>query len=356
MPKEKNNLAKLALDNGWISQKEYLQLLEKYKNSQLSLSQLLVNEGILSQTNIQSLLQSHSTSLPQKQNEIQKKFQLLQSGGPPFQFCQYQIQNYLSCGGMGAVYKAKNLKSNEIVAIKILHTQQLHQQAKERFQREIKILTRLSQHPNLVKIKDYGHRNGIDFLVMEYLHGIPLQQAIQQQTWDYLTWIQKLIPLLEAVHSMHKKNIIHRDLKPSNIILTKQQLVLTDFGLGKILGDQNQLSTIMVGTPYYMAPEQTIPKGKHDFRTDIWALGVVLYETLTGKLPFFEKKFSDLFHAIRTKPFPPLKAHNPQFPNLLEYVCQKALAKSPQQRYQSLQEMIHDLKQLKPKSQPNHRK
>lgn len=259
-------------------------------------------------------------------------------------FGPFYIEKLIATGGTGAVYKAFCERSNKTLAIKVIHDKGFTGKVRARFLREIKMMKHL-KHPNIVDVYDYGQISGIDYLAMQYLKGARLDEVIQKRTGGYRRWLENFLGLLEAIEAIHNANIVHRDLKPSNIMLTKDdRLVVFDFGLGKMLRQKRyrrSITTQIVGTPAYMAPEQTFLGGSHDFRTDIWALGVILYEILTQKLPFPEKEVQELLEAINHRSPLPIAYHVPSLPLELNVICQKALAKKQQDRYQNVSEMAN---------------
>ncbi|HWI57363.1 MAG TPA: serine/threonine-protein kinase, partial [Bacillota bacterium] len=206
-------------------------------------------------------------------------------------FPQLEILECLGRGGMGVVYKARQPLLNRLVALKILAPEkEKDPQFAERFMREAQALARLN-HPNIVTVYDFGETQGLYYLLMEFVDGMNLRQLLQNR---------KLVPeealaivphICDALQYAHEQGIVHRDIKPENVLLDKQgRIKLADFGIAKILGQAapeaaRTAATEVVGTPYYMAPEQVEKPTKVDHRADIYSLGVVFYEMLTGELP-----------------------------------------------------------------------
>ncbi len=258
---------------------------------------------------------------------------------------RYHILEQIGEGGMAVVYKAYDTRLEREVAIKIIRKEAFPPEALDRifkrFEREAKALARMS-HPNVVKVHDYGEFDGSPYLVMEYQPGGTLK-AILGKPLDWSDVSQLLIPIANALGYAHQEGIFHRDVKPSNILITKQgEPMLTDFGIAKIL-EKNEGHTLTgtglgVGTPEYMAPEQGLGK-EVDGRVDIYALGVVLYELVTGRKPYT----ADTPLAVLIKHMAdPLPRPGEVFPGIseeLEKVILKALAKDPANRYQSMAEM-----------------
>jgi tRNA A-37 threonylcarbamoyl transferase component Bud32 len=254
---------------------------------------------------------------------------------------RYQILEQLGEGGMATVYKAYDTRLERFVAIKIIRTEQfgadMLDKMLKRFEREAKALAQLS-HPNIVHMHDYGEYEGAPYLVMEYLPS----GTLKQRSGTPLPWqqaLQLLLPIAQALAYAHEHNIIHRDIKPANILLTENGLpMLSDFGIAKIL-ESNEGATltgagISIGTPEYMAPEQW--KGQSGPRSDIYSLGVVLYELVTGRKPYT----ADTPMAIMVKQIkdslPRPSQIVPDLPEGLEKVLLKALARQPEDRFQSM--------------------
>jgi eukaryotic-like serine/threonine-protein kinase len=271
----------------------------------------------------------------------------------------YEIVAPLGAGGMGEVYCAKDIRLSRTVAIKILPRHMAsNQEARVRFDREAKALSSL-QHPNICTVYDIGSQDGIDFLVMEYLEGETLQDRLVRGPLPLDLLTRYGMEIADAVDAAHRKGVVHRDLKPSNIVLTRHgEAKVLDFGLAKLKEDTgSDLPTVVspanltspgttVGTVAYMSPEQA--KGdKLDERTDIFALGAVLYEMVTAKPAFGGKTSALIFRAILdTTPEPPSK-FNPEAPPRLEEIIFKALEKDRDVRYQSAAEIRAELKRLR---------
>ncbi len=206
---------------------------------------------------------------------------------------RYHILEQLGEGGMAIVYKAFDTRLEREVAVKVIRMERLAPEIAEktfkRFDREAKALAKLN-HPNIMRIIDYGEHEGYPYLVMEYLSGGTLKrrtESAQPMPWEQAVDI--LIPVAEALNYAHEKNIIHRDVKPSNILLNDTGLpMLTDFGIAKIMEEDVTMdltgTSVGIGTPEYMAPEQGLGKPA-DARTDIYSLGIVFYELITGRKP-----------------------------------------------------------------------
>lgn len=254
---------------------------------------------------------------------------------------RYKILEQLGEGGMATVYKAYDTRLERDVAIKIIRRgafppDQLNRVLK-RFEREAKAQAKLS-HPNIIKVIDYGNHDDSPYLVMEYLSGGTLKQRIGKP----ISWkeaVRILIPIAGALEYAHEHNIIHRDIKPSNILLTeKSQPMLTDFGIAKVLESEETTSLtgtgIGVGTPEYMAPEQWT--GKVGPRSDIYSLGVVFYEMVTGHKPYVADTPAGILLKQAADPIPRPKQFTSTLPDKVEKVLIKSLSKKLDDRYQSM--------------------
>ncbi len=261
---------------------------------------------------------------------------------------RYRVVETLGEGGMAIVYKALDTRLEREVALKVIRRDVFapDELAKilVRFEREAKSLARLS-HPNIVKVLDYDEQDGIPYLVMEYVQGKTLKEMIAARSRRPFPWreaVRLLIPVAGALQHAHERGIVHRDVKPSNILVNERgEPMLTDFGIAKALsGDgATQLTTtgMLIGTPDYMAPEQATNEAV-DHRADIYSLGVVLYEMLTGHKPYSgNTPMTILLQHVR-EPLPPPRQFAPDLPEPVERMLLKALAKRPEDRYQSMAE------------------
>jgi branched-chain amino acid transport system substrate-binding protein len=256
---------------------------------------------------------------------------------------RYRIIEQLGEGGMATVYKAYDSRLERDVAIKVIRIDQFApavlERVLKRFEREAKALARLT-HTNIVHVNDYGEHEGIPYLVMDYLPGGTLKQRLgKPMSWQQA--VHLLLPIAEALDYAHDQNIIHRDVKPSNILLTQRgQPMLTDFGIAKILEGEDTTGLtgtgMGLGTPEYMAPEQWT--GQAGPLSDLYSLGVVLYELVTGRKPYTADTPAAIMLKQANDPLPRPRQFAPDLPEAMEKVLFKALAKQPEDRYQSMGE------------------
>ncbi len=269
----------------------------------------------------------------------------------------YEIVSPLGAGGMGEVYRARDSRLVRDVAIKVLPTHlSSDPSSRQRLDREAKAVSKLS-HPHICTLHDIGHQDGMDFLVMELLEGETLEHRLTKGPLPPEQTLRFAGQIADALTKAHKMGITHRDLKPSNIMLTQAGAKLMDFGLAKEMGpaslataltemtaDQAKLTVegTIIGTFQYMAPEQL--EGKEaDARTDIFALGEVIYEMATGKPAFSGKSRASLIAAILTTEPPPIAQLHPMTPPALERVVRKCLSKDPDDRWQSARDLRTNL-------------
>jgi len=270
----------------------------------------------------------------------------------------YEIQSPLGAGGMGEVYRARDTRLDRTVAVKILPAHlSSNPEAKQRFEREARAISSLN-HPNICTLHDVGHQDGTDFLVMEYLEGETLADRLMKGPLPPEQVLKYGIDICEGLEKAHKSGVVHRDLKPGNIMLTKSGAKLMDFGLAKATpahappasnltmtlsgpsADQPLTAQGMVlGTFQYMSPEQL--EGKEaDARSDIFALGAVLYEIASGKRAFTGKSQASIIAAILASDPQPISAVQPMSPPALDRVVRTCMAKDPDERWQT----AHDVK------------
>jgi serine/threonine protein kinase len=266
---------------------------------------------------------------------------------------RYHILEQIGEGGMAIVYKAYDTRLEANVAVKVIRTENLAPSILEnaliRFEREAKSLAKLT-HPNIVKVLDYGEYEGKPYLVMPYLPGGTLKQKLHGIPMPYQEAASILIPIARALAYAHQQGLVHRDVKPSNVLITQSgDPMLTDFGIAKILGEEVALdltgTSATIGTPEYMAPEQATSKSV-DHRADIYALGIVLFEMVTGRRPYqADTPMAVLIKQI-SEPLPRPKTFAPDLPDAVENILLKALAKTPDDRYQNMNDFAAALEQM----------
>ncbi len=260
----------------------------------------------------------------------------------------YRVLQKLGEGGMGVVYKAEDLKLERPVALKFLAAHALEDpEHKTRFVREAKAAARLD-HQNICPVYEIDEADGQTFLAMAYLEGQTLKDKIAERPLKLEEALDIAIQTVEGLKAAHQKEIVHRDIKPANLMVTAEgQVKIMDFGLAQ-LADRSKLTktATILGTPAYMSPEQA-QREPTDRRTDIWSLGVVIYEMITGRLPFEGERQEAILYAIGNEEPEPITAMRARVPMDLERIVGKALAKDRGARYQHMDDLLVDLRQLK---------
>jgi tRNA A-37 threonylcarbamoyl transferase component Bud32 len=260
----------------------------------------------------------------------------------------YEIVAELGRGGMGVVYKARQVRLNRLTALKmILAGRHAGEADLSRFRKEAEAVARL-HHQHVVQIYEVGDHKGLPYLSLEYCAGGSLERKLRGTPMPPGEAAALVEALARAMQAAHDKGIIHRDLKPANVLLTEDGTAkVSDFGLAKTLGEAGQTASgAILGTPSYMAPEQAGGRGKEvGPATDVYALGAILYECLTGRPPFRAATPLDtILQVVTDEPVPP-SLLQPRVPKLLEDICLKCLQKSPARRYPSARLLADDLRQ-----------
>ena len=261
---------------------------------------------------------------------------------------RYEILEVIGTGGMAVVYKAKCHRLNRLVAIKILKDEfSKDEEFRRRFQAESQSVAMLS-HPNIVSVYDVSSSGDIDYIVMELIDGITLRQYMEKK--GVLNWRETLhfsMQIAKALEHAHSRGIIHRDIKPHNIMVLKNGSVkVTDFGIARVVSSQSTLTREALGSVHYISPEQA-KGGRVDNRTDIYSLGVVMYEMLTGRPPYDgETPVSvAIQHINAAAPMP--TSINPAIPRGLEQITMHAMCADLDQRYESATAMLYDLEEFR---------
>jgi serine/threonine-protein kinase len=264
---------------------------------------------------------------------------------------RYEVIKQLGKGAMGIVYLGQDPRINRTTAIKTVRFSddfepEEAEKMKEKFFREAESAGTLS-HPNIVTIYDAGHELDLAYIAMEFLEGEELEKFTSK---DNLLPMRKVIDYIaditDALAYAHQKGIIHRDVKPANIMLLKTGIVkITDFGIARITATSKTLTGVVKGTPYYMSPEQFAGK-KVDGRSDIFSVGVLLFQLLTGELPFYGENPMALMNQIMNVPHPDPRKFNPKIFKPLVVIINKSLEKGRKKRYQEASQMSAHLREL----------
>ncbi|HUS37032.1 MAG TPA: serine/threonine-protein kinase [Verrucomicrobiae bacterium] len=266
-------------------------------------------------------------------------------------FGDFELKEPLGHGGMGMVFRAWQVSMRREVALKMINSGELASaEAVRRFRREAEAAS-LLDHPNIVKVYAVGEREGHQYIAMELAAGRDLAAEITSFQRDPRRACRIVTQIARAVHFAHQHGVLHRDLKPANVLVDEHDVaLLTDFGLAKITVGTRVSSQSMtqsgrlLGTPAYMAPEQLNHSAERlTITAEVYTLGVILYETLTGRLPYPPGHSVDILNSIRANDIVPLRKAEPLLPRALDNICAKALRKDPKLRYQSAEELAADL-------------
>lgn len=255
---------------------------------------------------------------------------------------KYQILDRLGSGGFGTVYLAEDRLLNRKVALKVPH----HQQDEQGLLQEPRIMAGL-KHPNIVELITVERKDDTFFMVMEFIDGESLDKLIRRErSLAPARALEIAIDVAAAIGFAHSHKIIHRDLRPANILLTSTGLAkVTDFGTSRLLATQDLFARTRIGSPPYMAPEHF--RGRAVFQSDLWSLGITMYEMLTGTVPFYDADPVKIAQAFQSQPVVPPHLKNQAVPKAFSEVVMKALAVNLGDRYLSAQALLDDLKRLK---------
>jgi serine/threonine-protein kinase len=260
---------------------------------------------------------------------------------------RYPIEREVGSGGMATVYLAQDLKHDRNVAVKVLRPEVGHQLGVDRFLREIRIAATLS-HPNILPLFDSGEADGLLYYVTPYIEGNSLADRIEAEG---ALPVEEAVAIIrevgDALARAHGEGVVHRDIKPQNVLFEFGHVRVSDFGLARALdvagGDRLTQTGIAVGTPHYMSPEQGAGESSEDVRSDVYSLGCLAYELLVGAPPYTGPNAQAILAGHLTKPVPPVQEHRPEVPPGVEIAVQRALAKDPGDRFQTVTEMTEAL-------------
>jgi serine/threonine-protein kinase len=266
----------------------------------------------------------------------------------------YRLIDFIGAGGMGEVYRALDAKRSRLVAIKVLNLAKTAPNALERFRNEARIHAAV-RHPNIATMYEYLELDGAPCIAMEYVDGETIDQRIRSRgslpLGEALEFFERIV---DAVGYLHSRGIIHRDLKTNNVKISESGVVkLLDFGIAKSHDSPRlTVSGAMIGTPQYVSPEQLHGAGA-DERTDLWSLGVLLYEMVTARLPFEADNVAAVMDRVARASFPAPSRHKPGLPQCVDDIVARCLKAKPDQRYQSAEALLTDVRAvLEPKQGP----
>ncbi|HET6796185.1 MAG TPA: serine/threonine-protein kinase [Gemmatimonadales bacterium] len=255
---------------------------------------------------------------------------------------RYSLERDLGRGGMASVYLARDRQSGEMVALKAMHQNVGSAIGLERFRREMGIAASLD-HPYIVPLTDSGSAGDLLYYVMPYVQGESLSQRLdREQRLPVAEAIRITQDVAQALGYAHHHGILHRDVKPENVLLADGHALIADFGLARAIGaaDRRKLTStgVVVGTVHYMSPEQLLERSDLDQRSDVYSLGCILYEMLTGSPPYTSRSITNLVTLILRAALPSVRTINPMVPEALDQVIARALAKNPEDRFGSMEE------------------
>ncbi len=270
----------------------------------------------------------------------------------PWLLGRYEVVAELGKGAMGVVYRANDPMLNRTVAIKTINMDEAENEGmaeyEARFYTEAKAAGGLN-HPNIIIIYDIGKSSHLVYMAMEYIEGRELRELLTEgQPLPVVQAIDVAAQVGEGLAYAHQHQVVHRDIKPANILLTAEgRAKIADFGIARMRSSETRTQTgIILGSPKYISPEQVVGK-RADHRSDIFSLGVILYQCLTGSTPFNGEGLSALMYQITNHDPPPPSSVNAQVPVMLDYIIAKVLAKAPEARYQSAADLANDLRECR---------
>jgi len=269
-----------------------------------------------------------------------QRFQALLQG-------RYAIERELGRGGMATVYLARDLRHGRTVAIKLLQPEITTSLTAERFLREIQITAKL-QHPNILGLFDSGAEEGLCYYVMPHIEGDNLRdRLLWEKRFPVPTAVEVASEICSALAYAHSRGVVHRDIKPENILFSAGHAIVADFGIARAVSEGQRSITavgIPLGTPPYMSPEQAQGLDHIDHRSDLYALGCVLFEMVAGRPPFVGVSIGKVIQQHLQTPAPSVREFQPEAPLSLDPILQKALVKDPAGRYQTAEEMLGALR------------
>ncbi|MCL4270423.1 MAG: serine/threonine protein kinase [Anaerolineales bacterium] len=259
---------------------------------------------------------------------------------------RYEIESELAVGGMGIIFLARDPYIQRQVIVKVLmYSRTLDDVYREYFQREAEVIAAL-EHPCIVPVYDFGWHGKQPYIIMRYMAGGSLQDRLKESELKLTEMAHIFKRVAEALDAAHAQNIIHRDVKPSNILFdVTGEAFLSDFGIAKSKPITDEEGEWLVGTPGYMSPEQVLGESV-DGRSDIYALGVVLYRLLTGSMPFSSDSVTGLINAHVDLPVPDVREVKANIPAVWQEVVAKALAKDPNDRYRTAGDLARDVNEV----------
>jgi serine/threonine protein kinase len=270
----------------------------------------------------------------------------------PWLLGRYEIVAELGKGAMGVVYRANDPMLNRTVAIKTINMDEAENEGmaeyEARFYTEAKAAGSLN-HKNIIIIHDIGKSGHLVYMAMEYIEGRELRELLTEgQPLPVVQGIDIAAQIGEGLAYAHQHQVVHRDIKPANILINGEgHAKIADFGIARMRSSETRTQTgIILGSPKYISPEQVVGK-RADHRSDIFSLGVILYQCLTGMTPFNGEGLSALMYQITNHEPPPPSSVNPQVPVMLDYIIAKVLAKAPEARYQSAADLANDLRECR---------